>query len=98
MTISHPIIDLPTDEAVIFAQLGDVSCSVCAPLWMTQEAVEVFATQKLGRPIGGWECVDKSEIGWGSATPNRCNMARGRQYWFLLAALQAAALGFKTKQ
>jgi hypothetical protein len=53
MTIIHDNITLPPDGgAVIFAQLGGFTCSVCAPSTMGKEAVEAFATRELGEPMG----------------------------------------------
>jgi hypothetical protein len=72
MTIIHDNITLPPDGgAVIFAQLGGFTCSVCAPSTMGKEAVEAFATRELGEPMGGWEAIDKSTIGLGGWTASR---------------------------
>ena len=76
MTIIHDAITFPADGgAVIFAELGGFSCSVCAPRAMAQDEVEAFAKQELGEPIGGWEAIDKSKIGLGGSTPNPCTPA-----------------------
>jgi hypothetical protein len=87
------------DGPFVFADLMGWTCSICAPLAMCAEEVEAFATRELGEPIGGWEAVDKSKMGLGDPTPNPCNQSpTDRRHWFLLAGLQAAQLGFKTKK
>lgn len=94
MSIHHdgPV---PNDGAPwVFASLGGFTCSVCAPGKMTAHDVEDFASARLGRPVGGWVAVDKAKAGLGEPTPNPCNIAQGRQHWFLLAGVQAAQLGF----
>lgn len=97
--ISHNGMKLPAGGAVIFNKLGGFTCSICAPLAMTQAEVEAFATRELGEPRGGWKAVDKSKIGIGTPTPNPCNQESAeRQHWFLLGGRQAAALGLPTKK
>jgi len=89
----------PEGSMIVFAQLGDVSCSVCAPDTATKDEVEAFATKTLGRPFGGWEAVDKSKIvGFGAASPGPCNKIPSHRHWFLLNGAVAATLGFETKQ
>jgi hypothetical protein len=96
----HDSVPLPPDcGPLVYADLAGWTCSICAPLAMGAEEVEAFATRELGEPIGGWEAVDKSLMGLGEATPGPCNQApTDRRHWFLLAGLQAAQLGFKTKK
>jgi len=99
MSIRHGTIDLPDQQPVVFAQLAGISCSVCAPLWMVPQDIETFAQRELGRPIGGWECVDKGQLGLGLRTPHPCNMdGRHRQHWFLLSGAQASQFRLGTKK
>jgi hypothetical protein len=96
--IVHPPADMSPAEAFVFADLGGFTCSICAPFEMSKAEVEAFAARELGEPMGGWEAVDMSAIGFRTATPNRCNQAPGRLHWFLLGGLQAAGLGLPTKK
>jgi hypothetical protein len=69
-----------------FAYLLGVSCSVCAPANMTASEVERFANAEGPPPSKGrWHVVDKSTVGLGTPTPNRCNQVDGRLHWFLLS-------------
>lgn len=88
MTIIHDKIDLVTcSQAVTFANLLGISCSVCAPEGMSAAAVEAFADADVPWRSGGgrWRVVDKATIGLGSHTPNPCNHCAGRLHWFLLS-------------
>jgi hypothetical protein len=97
--ISHGNAPIPPGKGMfVFAELGAVSCSICAPGAVTKDEVEAFATATLGRPFGGWEAVDKSKISMGQPTPNPCNVAADRKHWFLLNGATAAGLGLETKQ
>jgi len=86
--IRHDHITLTSpDEPVIFASLLNVSCSVCAPLTMTEAEVVRFANATIRPPGGDWQAFDKSKLGLGSPTPNPCNQESTRQHWFLLGPL-----------
>jgi len=89
MAIIHDRLDLAAcSQAVTFAHLLGISCSVCAPAMMTAEEVEAFADKDRPWRSGGgrWRVVDKATIGLGSHTPNPCNHAAGRLHWFLLSS------------
>jgi hypothetical protein len=92
--IIHGKIMLPGDcGPVLFAQLMNVSCSICAPATMAQADVEAFACTAAGpAQMGGWVSVDKSKAGIGDPTPNPCNVYPERKHWFLFDAVNAAAL------
>lgn len=99
--IRHDRLKLP-DGAFVFASLGGFTCSICAPSTMSKADVEAFAAQQfppdIPAPMGGWEAIDKSRMGFGGATPNPCNQDPARTHWFLLDGMRAAAFGFDTKK
>jgi len=86
--IVHPNTARTDDRPYIFAHLRGFSCSVCAPLAMTQADVEAFAVAELPLPQREnlWEAVDKSTLGLGGSTPNACNTDPDkRRHWFLMS-------------
>jgi hypothetical protein len=74
-------------EAIMFASLMRMTCSVCAPSSMEQKEVEAAAMIMLTPKWGPWRAVDKSRppISIGEPTPNACNVYAGRQHWFLIS-------------
>lgn len=81
----HPAIE--PDEAFKFADLFGMSVSICAPTSWTKEQVEQFANEDghFVKAFGPLQAIDKSELGWGSPTPNPCNHdPLNRKHWFLL--------------
>lgn len=74
--------DVGDDAGVIFSYFLDTFCSVCAPADWTKEKVEERVNK--GLMTEGWEAIDKSTIGLGSATPNPCNQYPDRQHWFMV--------------
>ena len=84
--ITHPDIPPDSDDAFVFAELLDLSVSVCTPITWPAAKVEAWVNDKFPVP-GAWPyvAVDKSQIMPGtSATPNPCNHAPElRQHWLL---------------
>jgi hypothetical protein len=73
MSIIHDKLDLRAGRLFLFAQLGGISCSICAPNDVPQAEIEEFAAT-LAEPDGGrWLAIDKSKMGLGEPTPNPCN-------------------------
>lgn len=98
--IVHDVISLITPDApVVFAQLGGMTCSICAPDAMSAADVEAFANDH-GPPsnFGKWVAVDKSKLGLGQPTPNPCNQVAGRKHWFLLNEINAAMQAGKMRR
>ena len=84
--MNHPNIKT-TGPAVVFLEIGGLTCSICAPMKMTQHDVEQFAEASCRRIAGPWQAVDKSlpPISMGEPTPGPCNQYVGRQHWFLVS-------------
>jgi hypothetical protein len=97
MTIIHEPIDLAAGKAFMFARLGGISCSICAPKEMTQSEVEAIALV-FAEPDGDrWIAVDKSKppLRIGEPTPNPCTQdPAGRLHWFLLSEAATMGLAF----
>lgn len=74
-------------DAILFASMVGFTCSICAPLAMTQAEVEAAATAMQPPRLGPWRAVDKSKppISVGEPTPNPCSVYQGRQHWFLMS-------------
>lgn len=88
MTIQHGRITLTSPDApVIFANLYDISCSVCAPAGMTKGDIEAYANEHGPKSqLGPWRVIDASLITRSDRhTPNPCNQVDGRMHWFLLS-------------
>lgn len=88
MTISHPkgaAVAAIGDVAFVFAELGGFTCSICAPSYWDVGKVIDFAEERYPSTGARWVSVDKSTLGFGSATPNPCNEhPKARKHWFMM--------------
>jgi hypothetical protein len=85
--IVHPKMPHPGDRAVVFAHLPGLSCSVCAPVSMSEAEVEAFALAEIPPPNDAiWKATDLSEEVPGlTKTPNPCNIEPdARRHWCLM--------------
>ena len=73
--------------AVMFAELGGFTCSICAPTMMSKDEVEAAAMIVCKPVYIRWWAVDKSKPPYsiGQPTPNRCNQYKDRLHWFLVS-------------
>jgi hypothetical protein len=73
---------------------GSVTCSICAPDYVSAEDIEAFAYLQLGATEDGnrWRVFDKSKLEFLQptlATPHLCNHAPNRLHWFLIDSKMA---------
>jgi hypothetical protein len=87
--VSHQI---KPNSPFIYMLAGNICCSVCAPLTMTKEEIEMFVNKEIGPAASGfhWSAIDKQALGrakdinHGEKTPNPCDHWKDRQHWFLM--------------
>jgi hypothetical protein len=78
----------------VYSTGGGLTCSICAPEYVSAEDLEAFAYRQLGATEDGnrWRVFDKSKLESSqptSATPHLCNHAPNRLHWFLIDAMMA---------
>jgi hypothetical protein len=78
----------------IYSTGGGLTCSICAPEYVSAEDIEAFAYRQLGATKDGnrWSVFDKSTLKFLQstlATPHLCNHAPNRLHWFLIDATMA---------
>ena len=78
----------------IYSTGGSLTCSICAPDYISAEDIEAFAYLQLGATEDGnrWRVFDKSKLEFLQptlATPHLCNHAPNRLHWFLIDSKMA---------
>ena len=78
----------------IYSTGGSLTCSICAPDYVSAEDIEAFAYLQLGATEDGnqWRVFDKSKLEFLQqtlVTPHLCNHAPNRLHWFLINSKMA---------